>query len=136
MAKLNPDPQPGEGTIWFDYFIVSDPSGHEAVAPKKLSKGRIAGIVVGSVAFVVLLILGAFLWRRRRRPRREEEAVHSYRNFGSHAGHDEEPRNQIREKRPERWNRHSHSQSVDSQSPSTSLLNCSFISLPPSGQSG
>lgn len=126
MAKINAgqDPEePAEGTIWFDYFQVTDPSGHEGVPPKKLSKGSIAGIVIGSVAFLVLVILGAFLWRRRRRLRREEEeeAVHSYRDFGDYVGHDEEPRNHVREKRAE-WNRHGDLRNVDGQSSCVSFF--------------
>ncbi|CAA7270493.1 unnamed protein product [Cyclocybe aegerita] len=26
MLKVNPDPTPGEGTIWFDYFLATDPT--------------------------------------------------------------------------------------------------------------
>ncbi|KAF5354281.1 hypothetical protein D9756_006937 [Leucocoprinus leucothites] len=72
MAHINPDPEQGEGTIWFDYFAVYDPSGHEGQPPSpsaKLSKGAIAGTVVAAAVFVglgVLIIWWIMYWRKRR----------------------------------------------------------------------
>jgi hypothetical protein len=75
MAKVNNDPEDGEGTIWFDYFTVYDPSGHERTPPpnKALPKGAIVGAVMGSVICFALLFLGAFFWIRKRRLRLEDE---------------------------------------------------------------
>ncbi|KIM38528.1 hypothetical protein M413DRAFT_447758 [Hebeloma cylindrosporum] len=90
MVKVNPDPQPGEGTIWFDYFNVtevplpassfsssssSSPSSTPTVAPaapppaaQKESNniGPIIGGVVGGILILVLLVLLLLLYRRRR----------------------------------------------------------------------
>jgi hypothetical protein len=75
MAKVNNDTEKGEGTIWFDYFTVYDPSGHERMPSKKaLSKGAIAGAVIGAVIGFTFLFLGAYFWIRKRRLRWKDEA--------------------------------------------------------------
>ncbi|KAF9448077.1 hypothetical protein P691DRAFT_801365 [Macrolepiota fuliginosa MF-IS2] len=90
MAKVNPDPQPGEGTIWFDYFIVYDPSGHEGVAPSRaISKGGIAGVVLGVLGFIIIIMGYAVWYIRRRRSKKEEERRH-HQDAGEHGFHNKE----------------------------------------------
>ncbi len=94
MAKVNPDPEPGEGTIWFDYFVVNDPSGHEGMPPKKIPKGVIAGSVVGGVLFLSCVIAFVlFLLRRngRRKKERIREEHQRFRELG-YPGYDKEIR--------------------------------------------
>ncbi|KAF8147993.1 hypothetical protein B0H34DRAFT_737897 [Crassisporium funariophilum] len=70
MIKVNPDPVPGEGTIWFDYFLASDPL-IKATPPKKaLNIAAIAGSVAGGLIAVALLVLGILFLRHRRNKRR------------------------------------------------------------------
>ncbi|KAG6901275.1 hypothetical protein C0995_014327 [Termitomyces sp. Mi166 len=81
MTKLNPQPsQPGEGTVWFDYFLVTDPtisitSSSTAPNPSQpaalpSSKGsRHIGVIVGGVIGGLFFLLGVaflFLVFRRR----------------------------------------------------------------------
>lgn len=82
MAKVNPAPgDPGEGTIWFDYFVINDPSGHEGVPPKKIPKGAIAGGVIGGVIFLACVILSVILLLRRRERRKKERIQEEHQRF-------------------------------------------------------
>lgn len=58
---------------------AADLSGfsHGKPHPKGLSPGAIAGIVIGCVAFVLLIILGCFLFRRRQRNMRSARTADS-----------------------------------------------------------
>ncbi|KAF9449130.1 hypothetical protein P691DRAFT_854945 [Macrolepiota fuliginosa MF-IS2] len=77
MVKVNLDPQPGEGTIWFNYFMVYDPSGHGGMAPsRQLSKGVIAGVVLGDLGFVLIIMGCVVCYIRRRRSKKKEEEKH------------------------------------------------------------
>ena len=77
MVRVNPNPEPGEGTIWFDYFNVTGvylpaysptPSPSSAVAHKKSkSIGPIIGEVVGGLLFLGLLVYLLLFCRRRKR---------------------------------------------------------------------
>ncbi|KAF9531469.1 hypothetical protein CPB83DRAFT_904577 [Crepidotus variabilis] len=65
MVKVNKDPQePTEGTIWFDYFAVTDPT----IRPlkRKVNVGAVVGGLIGGFALLALLVL-LFFWRRRKR---------------------------------------------------------------------
>lgn len=123
MIKVNPDPspEPGEGTIWFDYFLVNDPTGHEGVAPRKTtSKGAIIGVTVGGFTLFALVILGAFLWMRRSRLPREEQ-MRSYRDCVDYAVNNKERCFRIQETHA-KWNRRGDLRNVDSQSLCTFLF--------------
>ena len=70
MVKVNPDSQPDEGTIWFDYFLVTNPLIQSSSSTTKSKHiGAIVGGVIGCVFFliVVALVLVQILRRRRRR---------------------------------------------------------------------
>ncbi|KAF8992157.1 hypothetical protein BDQ17DRAFT_1413467 [Cyathus striatus] len=63
MVKIMPS-DPGEGTIWFDYFevensLITNP-------PKKKPVAAIAGGVVGGVVGLLVIVTLFLLWRRRR----------------------------------------------------------------------
>lgn len=81
MIKVNPDPIPGEGTIWFDYFKATDPSIRPDSAAKKRHIGAIVGGVVGGVVFLGILLA---LWVMLRRSRRRKVG-------GSNHGHERLP---------------------------------------------
>lgn len=69
MAKVNYDPQdPGEGTIWFDYFSVVDPTIRPSKA--KLHPGIIVGSIIGPLLFM-FVVVSFFLWRRRKQKQDE-----------------------------------------------------------------
>ncbi|EKM75600.1 hypothetical protein AGABI1DRAFT_132137 [Agaricus bisporus var. burnettii JB137-S8] len=99
MVEVNHDIlEPDEGTIWFDYFTVYDPSGHERTPSPKtpLSKGLIAGAITGSIIGLVFLSLVAFFWMRRRRLRWKDETG---RRHPYYAERDQDPRDHPEEKR-------------------------------------
>ena len=79
MVKINPNPQQGEGTIWFDYFNVSgvplpstsssSPSS-SAILPSAAQKNSnnvgaiVRGVVGGSSNLILLVLLLLFYcWR-------------------------------------------------------------------------
>ncbi|KIJ95432.1 hypothetical protein K443DRAFT_683048 [Laccaria amethystina LaAM-08-1] len=88
MAKVNEEPQAGEGTVWFDYFVVtnattsnvssasfttststssaSSTTNSSLTTPmgKKSNLGPILGGVIGGVVLFLILLL--CLWRYRR----------------------------------------------------------------------
>lgn len=67
MAKLNTDAGPGEGTIWFDYFRVTDPTIRSSSSSShKKHIGAIVGGVIGGVV-LALVILHFFVIRGRRK---------------------------------------------------------------------
>ncbi|KAG5635115.1 hypothetical protein H0H81_012406 [Sphagnurus paluster] len=73
MSKVNYNPQPGKGTVSFDYFLVADPNS-PAPSPsstgtnqKDVPVGAIVGAVVGGLFF--FLASGFFLLFYRRRAR-------------------------------------------------------------------
>lgn len=99
MVKVNHDiREPDEGTIWFDYFTVYDPSGHERTPSPKtpLSKGLIAGAITGSIIGLVFLFLVAYFWMRRRRLRWKDETG---RRHPYYAERGQDPRDHPEEKR-------------------------------------
>ncbi|KAG5652141.1 hypothetical protein H0H81_006124 [Sphagnurus paluster] len=60
MSKVNYNPQPGEGTVWFDYFLVTDPnitsSGSPTPSPSSTGtnqKDLPVGAIVGAIPFVL-----------------------------------------------------------------------------------
>ncbi|KAG6852420.1 hypothetical protein C0991_012151 [Blastosporella zonata] len=68
MTKVNSDPQAGEGTVWFDYFLVTDPaittSSHgnpntsqPASRPSSNASANI-GAIVGSIIGGLFFLLG------------------------------------------------------------------------------
>ncbi|KDR79448.1 hypothetical protein GALMADRAFT_277838 [Galerina marginata CBS 339.88] len=80
MVQVNANAGPGEGTIWFDYFQITDPvqntPGPSAQTPvptiahRKTQTSHLGPIVGGIVAVLALIIGGillVFLLRRRRR---------------------------------------------------------------------
>ncbi|KAF5367292.1 hypothetical protein D9615_010455 [Tricholomella constricta] len=84
MSKVNFDPQPGEGTVWFDYFLVTDPtitsSGTPLPAPsppggdhKGAPVGAIVGAVIGGLFFLLAVGFLLLLCRRCKRIRIVEE---------------------------------------------------------------
>ncbi|GLB40881.1 hypothetical protein LshimejAT787_0900960 [Lyophyllum shimeji] len=87
MSRVNFDPQPGEGTVWFDYFLVTDPtitsSGSPAPSPapsqsgghKSVPVGAIVGAVIGGLFFLLAVACLLFLYRRRARIQIIEETV-------------------------------------------------------------
>jgi hypothetical protein len=90
MTKVNAGPQAGEGTVWFDYFIVTNPttnvsstssttstlistgstsstmnsSSATPTGKKSNVEGIMGGVIGGVVLFPILLLC---LWRYRRR---------------------------------------------------------------------
>lgn len=79
MVKINPNPQQGEGTIWFDYFNVTGvplpststpaPAAPPPAAQNKSNNiGPIVGGVVGGVLILILLVMLLLFYRRRTRP--------------------------------------------------------------------
>ncbi|KAF8960751.1 hypothetical protein BDZ97DRAFT_1921837 [Flammula alnicola] len=71
MAKINQDAGPGEGTIWFDYFVATDPTIHTDSGNKRTNIGAIVGGVVGGIVMVTSFILLLLFLRRRRRTMRD-----------------------------------------------------------------
>ncbi|KDR79446.1 hypothetical protein GALMADRAFT_243530 [Galerina marginata CBS 339.88] len=74
MVQLNNNSGPGEGTIWFDYFLATDPTIPSGPAAQRKHVGVIAGSVVAGVVALLVAAL-AFIFLRRRR-RKEKEAAH------------------------------------------------------------
>jgi len=79
MAKVNFNQQdPGEGTIWFDYFFVTDPTISTTVgAPSATGSsvprpnpnrymGVIVGCVIGGLFFLLAIVLVTLYYRRIR----------------------------------------------------------------------
>lgn len=81
MMKVNYDPQQGEGTIWFDYFLVTDPTiTSQSTTPltpsstnppiinvnKSAPVGAIAGGVIGGLSLILAAILILLFYRRAR----------------------------------------------------------------------
>lgn len=76
MVKVNPDPQPGEGTIWFDYFLVTDPRIQSSSSTTKARHvGAIVGGVIGGILFLIVVALALFQIIRRRNKRRDQENI-------------------------------------------------------------
>ncbi|KAG6836727.1 hypothetical protein H0H93_004390 [Arthromyces matolae] len=91
LTKVNVNPQAGEGTVWFDYFLITDPTitGSNSTSPDTLQPsvsatsrpsqndshtGEIIGGVLGGLFFllgVVFLVL--FFLRRKKRVLSAEE---------------------------------------------------------------
>jgi TRAP-type C4-dicarboxylate transport system permease large subunit len=79
MVKVNSNPQPGEGTVWFDYFLVTDPTitsttpltpsstsppiinAHQSSVPV----GAIVGGVIGGLVLILVFFVLVFYCRRR-----------------------------------------------------------------------
>jgi len=73
MVKVNPDSQPGEGTIWFDYFLATDPR-IQSNPNKSKNIGAIVGGVIGGVFFLIVIVALALVALRRRNSRHLEHA--------------------------------------------------------------
>ena len=74
MVKVNPESQPGEGTIWFDYFLATDPL-IQSSSTKSKNIGAIVGGVVGGIFFLIVAIVALALVALRRRSRRRVERI-------------------------------------------------------------
>ena len=68
MVKVNPNPQPGEGTIWFDYFLATDPRIQSSSTARAKNIGAIVGGTLGGVVFLIFIVI-AFVFLRRRNKR-------------------------------------------------------------------
>lgn len=92
MSKINPNSQANEGTIWFDYFLATDPtltstigllptnSPQTTSSDKNLPVGAIVGGVIGF--FVAIgIILAVLLYFRSRRP-----VAHKKEEYGEEFG--------------------------------------------------
>ena len=66
MVKVNPESQPGEGTIWFDYFLTTDPLIRSSSAKSK-NIGTIVGSVIGGIIFLIIVTLALVALRRRKK---------------------------------------------------------------------
>ena len=71
MVKVNPESQPGEGTIWFDYFLATDPRIQSNSATKLKNIGTIVGSVIGGIIFLIIVALALVALRRRKKRRLE-----------------------------------------------------------------
>jgi len=83
MVKVNNNPQPGEGTVWFDYFYVTDPTitSTMPLTPSSTSPtitntahqsapvGAIVGSILGGLSLVLAIVLVFLFYRRRRAPK-------------------------------------------------------------------
>ena len=67
MVKVNPESQPGEGTIWFDYFLATDPRIQSNSATKLKNIGTIVGSVIGGIIFLIIVALALVALRRRKK---------------------------------------------------------------------
>ena len=74
MVKVNPESQPGEGTIWFDYFLATDPRIQSSSSAGSKNVGAIVGGVIAGVSFL-LVIIGLSLAALRRRNKRYLDRV-------------------------------------------------------------
>ena len=72
MVKVNPESQPGEGTIWFDYFLVTDPRIQSSSTTTSKNIGAIVGGVIGGILFIIVIVALTFVALRRRNKRRLE----------------------------------------------------------------
>ena len=68
MVKVNPDSQPGEGTIWFDYFLATDPR-IQSSSTKSKNIGAIVGGVIGGIFFLIAVVALVLVALRRRNKR-------------------------------------------------------------------
>ena len=68
MVKVNPESQPGEGTIWFDYFLATDPRIQPS-STKSKNIGAIVGGVIGGIFFLIAIVALALVALRRRNKR-------------------------------------------------------------------
>ena len=80
MVKVNSESQPGEGTIWFDYFYVTDPTitSTAPLTPSSTSPpitnavhqstpvGTIVSSVLGALLLMLVLGLALVFYRQRR----------------------------------------------------------------------
>ncbi|KAH9476317.1 hypothetical protein JR316_0011892 [Psilocybe cubensis] len=67
MVKVNTNAGPGEGTIWFDYFRVTDPTIRSPSASSHKHRiGAIVGGVVGGVV-LTLVVLHFIIFRGRKK---------------------------------------------------------------------
>ena len=79
MVKVNPESQLGEGTIWFDYFLATDPLiGSSSSKSKNI--GAIVGSIIGGIIFLIIVALAISLVTiaLRRRKRRQLEHVQPF----------------------------------------------------------
>jgi len=88
MVKVNSDPTPGEGTIWFDYFLTKDPTIRSNTSQKARVRDIVGG-TVGGVAALLLIILGVSFFRRRKLKARQSQHVQPV--FWSKDGSDVQP---------------------------------------------
>jgi hypothetical protein len=76
MVKVNPDSQPDEGTIWFDYFLVTNSLIQSSSSTTKSKHvGAIVGGVIGSIFFLIVVALALFQTVRRRSRRLNLEHI-------------------------------------------------------------
>ena len=76
--KVNQESQPGEGTVWFDYFLAIDPriqSNSTTTTTKSKNTGAIVGSVIGGIIFFLIVVFLALVGLRRRKKRRLERVV-------------------------------------------------------------
>jgi hypothetical protein len=86
MAKVNFDPQPGEGTVWFDYFLATDPTITSSTGPRPSSTlppinnpqqhiqvGAIIGGVIGGLFFLLALVIFLAFCRRHNKQSHVED---------------------------------------------------------------
>lgn len=71
MVKINNDSGPGEGTIWFDYFLVEDPTIRsdtgQQITHRKRTEAIAGGVLGGVFVFILIVLFCIFLQRRKRR---------------------------------------------------------------------
>ncbi|KAF8900744.1 hypothetical protein CPB84DRAFT_1847193 [Gymnopilus junonius] len=69
MVKINNDFGPGEGTIWFDYFLVEDPTIRsdtgQQITHRKRTEAIAGGVLGGVFVFILIVLFCIFLQRRK-----------------------------------------------------------------------
>jgi hypothetical protein len=81
MVKVNSESQPDEGTIWFDYFLATDPRIQSSSTTPSKNIGAIVGGVIGGVFFLIIVVaLALVALRRRNKQRLELEHVQPWTN--------------------------------------------------------